>query len=405
MEQTQNGTALHEAVLCGKVEVVRLLLDAGTDLFLENEKGQKVEELLNGLNTSVAKQTMHMINEHVKSMANNRNVASSPVSEAASLGASNSFCDQSEDLTLVDSMLNEDIAMYQHDFEDLMDETDVQCISPPPGYTDFPPQTPQMNNADDEQGLRVHHRNNLDIDCVSPSSSLFSSSILSELASIFDEHLKGNSTDELSRSRWDTPSQEFTEDPFGFGLKPSTSFTLADHREKVNHRTSATSDIVAHHQSFDAVFHLNPLDSNGALMSTSLNSQSNDFGKLSKRYQTDSSREGMQSSNYSLSSTTSQSSHQIDGNSKPRPPKPPRKSIDRSKGKSLETGRALLANTLAKSDFNVDYAAAAASSTLESDEERSIPSQRQASINDLIDSDHSGSPRLNSVISNGKVFN
>jgi len=58
---TQNGTALHEAVLCGKVEVVRLLLEAGSDIFLENDKGQKVEELLNGLNTSVAKQTKQLI--------------------------------------------------------------------------------------------------------------------------------------------------------------------------------------------------------------------------------------------------------------------------------------------------------------------------------------------------------
>ena len=59
--QTANGTALHEAVLCGKVEVVRLLLDAGSDIFMENDKGQKVDELLNGLNTSVAKQTKKMI--------------------------------------------------------------------------------------------------------------------------------------------------------------------------------------------------------------------------------------------------------------------------------------------------------------------------------------------------------
>ena len=58
---TSNGTALHEAVLCGKVEVVRLLLDSGTDLFAENDKGQKVEELLSGLNTSVAKQTKQLI--------------------------------------------------------------------------------------------------------------------------------------------------------------------------------------------------------------------------------------------------------------------------------------------------------------------------------------------------------
>lgn len=59
--QTQNGTALHEAVLCGKVDVVRILLDAGSDIYLENDRGQKVEELLNGLNTPVAKQTLKLI--------------------------------------------------------------------------------------------------------------------------------------------------------------------------------------------------------------------------------------------------------------------------------------------------------------------------------------------------------
>ena len=59
--QTQNGTALHEAVLCGKVEVVKILLDSGCDIELVNDKNQKVEELLNGLNTSVAKQTLKLI--------------------------------------------------------------------------------------------------------------------------------------------------------------------------------------------------------------------------------------------------------------------------------------------------------------------------------------------------------
>lgn len=59
--QTINGTALHEAVLCGKNEVVKLLLDAGTDVNMRNNLGIKVEELLNGLNTSVAKQTKKLI--------------------------------------------------------------------------------------------------------------------------------------------------------------------------------------------------------------------------------------------------------------------------------------------------------------------------------------------------------
>lgn len=59
--QTVNGTALHEAVMCGKNEVVRLLLEADTDIQLCNDREQKVQQLLDGLNTSVAKQTKKLI--------------------------------------------------------------------------------------------------------------------------------------------------------------------------------------------------------------------------------------------------------------------------------------------------------------------------------------------------------
>src|SRR5699024_7856960 len=133
-----------------------------------------------------------------------------------------------------------------------------------------------------------------------------------------------------------------------------------------------------HHGHHHHVNRLHPSDASQQLMSTSLNSQSSENfanGKLTKRYQIDSSREAMQSSNYSLSSTAShdtRSSHAVDGNGKPRPPKPPRKTIgDRSKAKSLDADRALKANTLAKSDFNVDYTAA------DSDVDQSGPSQKK----------------------------
>ena len=377
----------------------------------------------------------------------------SPLSETTTIGGQSiSLCSHSEDQTLMESMLQEDITgLYRHDFDDdLVDDSDVQCISPPPGYTDILPQPLLMDepslfcgefdNLDDHDNHhhhlghqhRHHHHNyhhrhereecrddddndlhhsshnhhNLDVECVSPSSSLFSASIFSELASIFDEHLNRTSADERN-------SQEFTEDPFGDGLKPSTSFTLSDYRQQ-QHRTSATSDIVAHHQSFDAV-NRSGASSISHIMSTSLNSQkSNDFGgrKLTKPYQTtdSSSREAMQSSNYSLSSTTSHNTDTRSGgigdsgngccnnstSGKPTPPKPPRKSIERSKAKSLDATRNGGKLTLAKSDFNVDYTGGESETDSQS---RSIPSQKQQE--QLIDSDHYSSPlHQNSVIIN-----
>lgn len=44
--RTSGGTALHEAALCGKVEVVRTLLDHGADLSLRDSHNNTVYELL-----------------------------------------------------------------------------------------------------------------------------------------------------------------------------------------------------------------------------------------------------------------------------------------------------------------------------------------------------------------------
>ena len=61
MFQTDNGSALHEAALFGKVEVVRLLLKSGIDIDLEDCQKRTVLDLLNDLNTSIAKQTKKLI--------------------------------------------------------------------------------------------------------------------------------------------------------------------------------------------------------------------------------------------------------------------------------------------------------------------------------------------------------
>lgn len=297
----------------------------------------------------------------------------SPLSESTTIAASGSFCDQ-EDLTIVDSMLNDDIVMFNHDYNDLIDETEVHCISPPPGYTDNTPD--HVPNA------------TLDIECVSPSSSLFSQSIFSELASIFDEHLNRNSADERT-------SQEFTEE--FLRIKPSTSFNLNDYRSGAQ-----SAERYTHHQSFDAVYlqtNANTINNDvDPMMSTSLNMKmhENDFGDLRRATQ-DTNRDSIISSNYSISSVASssvQSSTSYNPNEahRYRPPKPPRKSIELSKAKSMECTKGLLFDQM--------------SSKPADDNKRPVlvnggEHEQNDSCADVLDSDHSTSQQMSSVISNG----
>jgi hypothetical protein len=44
--RTAGGTALHEAALCGKVEIVRTLLDGGVDLCIRDAQHNTVMDLL-----------------------------------------------------------------------------------------------------------------------------------------------------------------------------------------------------------------------------------------------------------------------------------------------------------------------------------------------------------------------
>lgn len=44
--RTSSGTALHEAALCGKTEVVRTLLENGTDLNIRDAQNNTVIDLL-----------------------------------------------------------------------------------------------------------------------------------------------------------------------------------------------------------------------------------------------------------------------------------------------------------------------------------------------------------------------
>ena len=51
---TQTGTALHEASLCGKVDVVRRLLEAGVDVSLKDSLGYSALRIVQDLPTPVA---------------------------------------------------------------------------------------------------------------------------------------------------------------------------------------------------------------------------------------------------------------------------------------------------------------------------------------------------------------
>lgn len=59
--QTSKGTALHEAALCGKVDVVRRLLEAGIDVSPKNHIGLTALRLVQDLPTPVAKEISSLI--------------------------------------------------------------------------------------------------------------------------------------------------------------------------------------------------------------------------------------------------------------------------------------------------------------------------------------------------------
>lgn len=58
---TQTGTALHEASLCGKVDVVRRLLEAGVDVSLRDCRGLSALRLVQDLPTPVAQDIATLI--------------------------------------------------------------------------------------------------------------------------------------------------------------------------------------------------------------------------------------------------------------------------------------------------------------------------------------------------------
>lgn len=59
--RTPSGTALHEAALCGKVEVVRTLLEHGADLTLRDAHNFTVLDLLSQFPAQATQEIMRII--------------------------------------------------------------------------------------------------------------------------------------------------------------------------------------------------------------------------------------------------------------------------------------------------------------------------------------------------------
>lgn len=59
--RTARGTALHEAAMCGKVDVVRTLLSSNVNVELRNQDNKTVLDLLDDLKTPVSNDIIHII--------------------------------------------------------------------------------------------------------------------------------------------------------------------------------------------------------------------------------------------------------------------------------------------------------------------------------------------------------
>lgn len=64
--RTESGSALHEAATFGKLDVVRLLLDYGVDVDLRDAQARRATDVLEELNTGIAKQARDMIRERAE---------------------------------------------------------------------------------------------------------------------------------------------------------------------------------------------------------------------------------------------------------------------------------------------------------------------------------------------------
>ncbi len=59
--RTARGTALHEASICGKIEVVKALLESNINLELRDQEDKTVLEVMNELRTPRSREIIHII--------------------------------------------------------------------------------------------------------------------------------------------------------------------------------------------------------------------------------------------------------------------------------------------------------------------------------------------------------
>ena len=59
--RTARGTALHEAAVCGKKDVVKYLLESNVNLELRDRDDKTVLEVMDDLNTPMTREVIHLV--------------------------------------------------------------------------------------------------------------------------------------------------------------------------------------------------------------------------------------------------------------------------------------------------------------------------------------------------------
>ncbi|KAL8566860.1 hypothetical protein ACOMHN_008717 [Nucella lapillus] len=67
VSSTDNGTALHEAATSCKLDVIKLLLDRGVDVWAKAKNNMTAEDILRSTHSKLTQEALHIINGHVNS--------------------------------------------------------------------------------------------------------------------------------------------------------------------------------------------------------------------------------------------------------------------------------------------------------------------------------------------------
>lgn len=116
--RTARGSALHEAAICGKIEVVRTLLESGINLELRDAEDKTVLEVMNELRTPRTREIIHIIldfmgvRRRVTSAASMSSRPAAPQSPYDNLSLTQSLEESSIDLEFGCSSANTSRARY-----------------------------------------------------------------------------------------------------------------------------------------------------------------------------------------------------------------------------------------------------------------------------------------------------